>query len=111
MPRTVDHIVAAHQEAGQRRKTGRKVWDETINFTSFFQDEEMDLLEKRDKIVAAIKHSTWYKRCEEYDELWELVDEMEGFGHADTEDCFNYLLDTMYDIADLGEWRVWIKTF
>jgi hypothetical protein len=108
MPRTVDHIVAAHQLAAERRTSGRPVWDETVDVSDVWRDDALSFERRRDAIVAKLKASHWYQRdgADEGDELNEVV---WSLAEADDADCFDHHWDELYDLADYA--CIWIKTF
>ncbi|WP_306365372.1 hypothetical protein [Nocardia sp. CC227C] len=107
MPCTIDHIVATHQLAADRRRQGRPIWEETIDVSDVFHHGDMSFEEIRDAVVAKVKASRWYARDgRDYgDPLNEVV---EGLSEADDTRCFDYHLNELYDLADFA--RVWIKT-
>lgn len=84
----------------------RNEWKETVRLADVFHNEEMDFPERRDAIVARIKHTKWYQLAAREDaELFYVIDELADTEGADEFDCvWNYV----YDIAD-GD-RVWIAT-
>ncbi len=118
MPRTVDHIVEMHRLAADRRPEGKPVWAFTVEgvkdaLGAF--DDHGDFLRSRDEVVAAIKASAWYRQAGEFDDLWEVVDEMSDVGSPDIdwdddydeEQHFNACMDRIYDLADWD--RAWIS--
>ncbi|WP_043598935.1 hypothetical protein [Nocardia otitidiscaviarum] len=108
MPRTIDHIVATHQLAADRRRQGRPIWDETIDVSDVFHNEDMSFEEIRDVVVAKIKASRWYRKADPHDfnGVREITDD--HLAHADDVDEFDGWWDELYDLADYA--RVWIKT-
>ncbi|MFD6400753.1 hypothetical protein [Nocardia sp. NPDC060249] len=108
MPRTVDRIVATHQLAQERRRTGRPVWAEKIDLSDVFRDPAMTFIERRDAIVARLKQSRWFKDADphEFDGVHDIVDE--HLAEAENTDEWDAWWDELYDLADYA--RVWIGT-
>lgn len=118
MPRTVDHIVDMHNLAVSRRRQGKPVWAFTVEGVKpaleAFEDHG-DFIRARDEVVAAIKASEWYRRADEFGDLWDVVDELSDAGHPeidwgpgyDEEQHLNDCLDRIYDLADWD--RAWIS--
>ncbi|NKY60426.1 hypothetical protein [Nocardia flavorosea] len=106
MPRTVDHIVATHQLAAERRKAGKPIWDETIDVSRVWNDDDLSFEEKRDAIVAQFKRSRWFRDDDEFGRVREIVDE--EIAYAEDVDEFDGWWDELYDLADYD--RIWIKT-
>jgi hypothetical protein len=102
MPRTVDHIVATHQLAQQRRDAGLPIWDRKLNLSDVFHNDAMTFTESRDAIVRIIRASGWPDRNST---VYALLDEI---ADAETTDEFDAPWDLIYDEADAD--RVWIQT-
>lgn len=103
MPRTVDHIVATHRLAAERRKAGKPIWDETIDLTHVWDDDDLSFEEKRDAIVARLKTSRWFKNDPQPQAIVDVLAQTENV------DEFDGWFDELYDHADYA--RIWIKTF
>jgi hypothetical protein len=103
MPNTPDHKVAMHQLVRERRSQGKPVWEHKIRLGDVWQDEELDFEQRRNKIVARIRASAWFKGYGEFDDLPQIVEELSGIEDADG---FDEVWDSLYDIADYD--RVWI---
>ena len=106
MPRTVDHIVATHQLAQQRREAGQPVWDRKLNLADIFHNDALSFVESRDAIVRRIRISGWLDGRDEFDDLVELVND--HLAYAEDVKEFDELWDAVYDHADAD--RVWIQT-
>lgn len=108
MPRTVEHIVATHRLAAERRASGKPVWDETIDVSEVYRDESLTFEERRDRIVAILKRSRWYRNADphRFDGVHEIIDD--HLPYAETYAEFNGWWDELYDHADYD--RVWIRT-
>lgn len=80
-------------------------WKRRVNLAGIFHAEEMTFEERRDAIVDVIRHSTWFKVCEEGDDLPQFLEEL-----GDTEDAegFDVVMGAIYDVAD--DDRTWIVT-
>ena len=106
MPDTVEHRADMYQLAQERRKAGKPSWAHRINLRYVFHNDDLTFEQKRDTTVRRIRATTWFKDCDEYDELPQLVEEL-----SETEDVpgFDAVFDCIYDIADAD--RVWIATF
>lgn len=102
MKDTADHRVEMHKLASDRRKRGLPVWAETIDLSAFWHDESISFMEKRDRIVAAIKVSRWFVAAD--DDLQMCV---ENIADAASEDEFDDYWGELYDLADYA--RVWIE--
>ena len=118
MADTAEHRVHCHQLATARRAQGRPSWEGRLNLTDVFHNDALTLTQKRDAIVARIKHLAAYKRAADIvvnhmdsDDYWdaesivELVDEM---AVVETVKDFDAVWDAFYDWAD--EARIWIAT-
>lgn len=106
MNRNIEHIVATHRLAAERRAAGRPVWDYHINLSDVFHNEAMSFEERRDAIVARLRASRWFTDAEEGGELHQYVEELADTVDGDDFDC---PMDAIYDLADTD--RVWIATF
>lgn len=108
MPRSVEHIVAIHQLAAERRQQGRPVWAETLDVSDVFHDDELSFEERRDAIVAVLKASRWYRKADQhaFDGVVDIVND--HLAYAENADEFDAWWDELYDLADYD--RVWIKT-
>jgi hypothetical protein len=106
MPDTADHRADMHRLVTERRKAGKPVWAHKINLADVFHNDDLTFEQKRDAIVARIRATTWFKDCDEYDELPQYTEEL-----ADAPDvrAFDFVWSEIYDIADAD--RVWIATF
>jgi len=104
MPRTVDHIVATHDLARQHRAAGKPTWQHTLDIADIWQNDDLTLVELRDRIVTRIKTNRWYTTQDEGSDLHEAVDEL---GDITTPDDFDAVWDTIYDLADTD--RCWIR--
>lgn len=107
MPRDIDHIVATHQIAQERRSAGKPVWAHTLDLRDVYHSDEPTFTERRDAIVRRIKASRWYTNRDAagFDEFGELI---ENLAAADDQAEFNEYFDAVYDQADCD--RVWIQT-
>jgi len=112
---TVQHKVDMFNLANERRRAGLPSWAYTVRgFRAILADHGWTLIEKRDRLVACIKASRWYKEADEYGELWQVVDELTDVGHPDIdwdsgydhERHFNDCLGQIYDLADWD--RAWL---
>lgn len=127
MPRTVESIVACHQEARARRRAGRPIWDLELPVKSVLQDYEnpgeslkaehaAELCQRLHTLLTARIPPAWLecthpKFC--YD-LEDLLDEIKEAGQADyyspdrssPADQVDELLTGLYDWGD--KVRVWI---
>jgi hypothetical protein len=81
-----------------------KRWDHKLNVSDVFNNDDLTMEQKRDKIVARIKASAFYKP-DDY-ELDEIVDEL---SQVDDEDYFDLVWNAFYDWCDIDK-RVWIET-
>jgi hypothetical protein len=77
------------------------VWYLTIRLADVWNEPGLLFTETRDEIVRRIRASGW-----ENPELSVLLDEIEEAPDIST---FDYLWNTLYDLADHD--RVWIATF
>lgn len=105
MPRSVEHIVATHKLATERRKAGKPVWEYTVDISRPWNDDSLSYEEKRDQIVGILKRSRWYRDTDEYSDLHEVVDNL---ADAPDVDEFDGWWDQLYDLADYD--RAWIET-
>lgn len=105
MPDTAEHRADMHQLAQERRTAGLPVWDGKLRLADVFHNDNLTYEQKRDAIVARIRASAWFKRCDEYDDLPQFVEEL---ADTRTPDEFDGPWDCIYDIADAD--RVWIET-
>lgn len=125
MPRTIDHIVECHTLAVERRRSGKPVWDQTIDIGAILAEVREAYGDKPDntalnataKRIAALVRSkvpeTWLDMSSpDYDrDLEEFVEEFDDIGLMDTDDGytllehFNGWLDQFYDWADYK--RIW----
>lgn len=108
MPRTVDHIVAVHDLATERRRAGKPVWAHEIDLSGVFHNDEMTFTQRRDAIVARLMTSSWYRESDP--EVSGTVAEIirDQLAYAEDTDEFDAWWDELYDDADYD--RVWIKT-
>lgn len=122
MPATPEHKAEIHALARSRINAGKPVWAETLDLTGVPRLEGDDVYDDdkfrdyRDRVVARIKTSRWYKTKGTPDadpddgalgeNLWEVVENL-----GDTEDVDEWFdwFDRFYDLADYA--RVWVKTF
>jgi hypothetical protein len=86
----------------------RPAWDERLDVSDVFHNDDLTLEAKRDAIVDRIKRTRWYRRSDEYDTLREIVEELSEVEDVEGFDC---VWDALYDEADTGMWRVWVNTF
>lgn len=107
MPRDIEHIVATHQLAQQRRSAGKPVWTHTLDLRDVYHCDELGFVGRRDAIAQRIKASRWYQDRDAagFDEFGELIDDL---ARAEDQAEFNEYFDAVYDRADYD--RVWIKT-
>jgi hypothetical protein len=103
MPRTVDHIVATHHLAQERRDAGLPIWDRKLNVADVFRNDEMSFEERRDAVVARIRRSGWIETGN-----WNLSHLVDGLASAEAVEEFDGWWDEIYDEADAD--RVWIET-
>lgn len=101
MPRTIESMIDHAEEARRRINTGRAVWDEKIRAVRI---EGAPFEENRDRFVAALERSRWFRRQDYGDIVHELWDEIKD---AETVEHFDSCLDALYDEAD--DDRVWIE--
>lgn len=127
MPRTVESIVACHQEARARRRAGRPIWDASVPIKSLLQDcagagddisasQAAELCHRMHALLRARLPPTWLDVNDPNFSfsLDELMDELrdastDGFSNAEwgtPVEQINGLLDQLYDWADRH--RVWI---
>jgi hypothetical protein len=110
---SVEHKVAMFQVAQQRRRQGRPQWDYTVDGFKDILHDEADIMEKRDRLVALLRRSRWFKKTEDAN-LADVLDELADVGHPDIdwgegydpERHFNDCLTTIYDLADWD--RAWL---
>lgn len=109
MPRTIESIAANHQAVIARREAGQPAWDETIKIGHIWNDDTLTFTETRDRIVAALRNSRWYKNADpdDFDDVNEVID----FHLAEAPDAteFDCWWDDLYDLADRD--RIWIDRF
>ena len=107
MPRDIDHIVATHRLAQERRDAGLPIWDRTLDVSDLFHNNALTFTESRDAVVQRIKASPWYQNRDSagFDEFGEVV---EFLSSAEDTAEFDEYWDQIYDQADSD--RVWIKT-
>ena len=100
----VEHKVAVHRLAAERRAAGKPVWAHTIRLGHLFHDDELTFEQKRDGLIRLVKASSWFKSQGAASELHEAIEEL-----ADTEngDDFDVVMSAVYDMADYD--RVWIN--
>lgn len=103
MPRTVEHLVAIHDLAVERRKAGLPIWQHRVNVAHIWNSDLPLIPDKRDLIVKTLRASSWLKGCDEFDEPAEIVAELAEVADADE---FNQVWDALYDAADWD--RTWI---
>jgi hypothetical protein len=79
-------------------------WKYTVNLRDIWRNEAMPFEQRRDKIVARIRASAWYRNRAE-GILFDLVDEL-----ADAADipAFDQVWSAIYDEADAD--RAWLTT-
>ena len=82
-----------------------KPWTHQIDLSSIWRNDDLTFEEKRDQIVAEFRASPFIADGENGMELSILVDEL---AEMDTEEDFNYVWDTIYDMADFNKW-LWIN--
>lgn len=107
MPRDIEHIVATHQIARERRNAGQPVWAHTLDLRDVYHSDALGFVGRRDAIVRRIKASRWYQDRDAagFDEFGELVDDL---ARTEAQAEFNEFFDAVYDQADVD--RVWIQT-
>ncbi len=125
---SLEHRVACHQYASERKRAGRKPWDLRLTLGPLPEDGAPQ--EWAAIIARQLKASPWARRDlsitqDEWAEsgataepdflydtpLGQIVERLEGYaedGLPVTEDDINWELNEMYDYADLGPTRVWI---
>jgi hypothetical protein len=101
MTRSLDHLMATHDLANERRKAGRRIWDHHIHVVLTGAET---FEEKRDRWVAALKSSAWVAGLDEFDTVRDSVEEL---ADGDNADEFDFILSDIYDAADMD--RVWIN--
>lgn len=106
MPRSIDHIVATHEAATALRRAGKPIWQHKIDVADIWNSDLPLIPDKRDRIVAKLRASSWFTGCDEFDDLNEIVEEL---AEADTGHEFDRVWDALYDLADID--RVWIGIF
>ena len=105
MPRTIESILASHDEARSRRASGKPVWDsKVIGVRAIIQDDHLSVEQTAEAVADRIARSRWFRDAGDDDELRLAVDEL-----RDSEDAehFNLVMDAIYDLADAD--RVWIE--
>ena len=108
MSRSIEHMLHAHELAQARRRAGRRVWDEIIDVSAFFHNDE-PFLSNRDNIIAAVKRSKWWKRnAKPTLDNADFHDAILGLEQAIDADEFDQYWDELYNMADVD--RVWINT-
>lgn len=105
MARSVEHIVAMHQLAEERRKAGKPVWAYKVDLSEVFHNDDIPFEDKRGRIATTIKASNWYRDRADFSNLDEIAD---GLAFADDTEEFDGWFDELYDRADYD--RAWIKT-
>ncbi|WP_432263388.1 hypothetical protein [Cupriavidus sp. TMH.W2] len=121
MPRTVEHIVACHNIASDRRAAGKPIWDKSINIKEILHRDQRNESNQHVAAVAAeiaslIRSSVpseWLDIAkDDYDrELVEVVELLESVSAEGMEEGtlledFNDFLEQLYDWADYR--RVWL---
>lgn len=121
---SVEHKVAMHRLATERRSQGKPIWAETV--TGFrdaldaydHQNPDDNMIRAiRDELVTLLKASAWYRNAGQFSDLHDTVDELADVANIEvfspTEDPgyepirhFNSVLATVYDMADYD--RVWL---
>lgn len=109
VPDAADHRVAMHRLVQQRTKDGLPTWDQTVDVSSVWGtyggETEEGLEEFRDRVVAVLRDTRWYREHGPTSELHAVVEELSD---VDSVDYFNRVWEVVYDLADYD--RVWIKT-
>lgn len=105
MPRTIGHLVDCHRAAEALRAHGKPIWSHTIDVSAVFHDDDLNFMEKRDRIVDILRRSDWFDHEDEWSDLHEAID---NIADAEDVDVFDNWWDELYDLADYA--RVWIKT-
>lgn len=105
MPKTTDHLVAAHNAATARRAAGGKTWKWRIDVSDVFGNDTLDFEQRRDVIAARLAAHPWVKQAGPESDLAAFVEELADRENADE---FDFVWDAIYDIADLD--GVWIIT-
>lgn len=78
MPQTIDHKVEMFRLAQSRLAAGLPVWDRKISFKGVFGDESRTFTERRDRIVAILRASSWLAGRDMFDPLVCAVEGLEG---------------------------------
>jgi hypothetical protein len=105
MSDTAQHRAEMHTLAQERKRAGKPSWAYTLNLAAVFHNEAMTFGERRDRIVARIQASKWYKSKDVGDELRVLVADLDDALDAAQ---FDDVWDAICDEADAD--RVWIRT-
>lgn len=101
-----DQRVAAHRAAQQRRAQGLRSWAYNVDLSPVWLDEELTFEQRRDKVAAILRNSTWFKAVDGSDDSLRMaVEELEEAGE---EEMFDMVFDRIYDLADAD--RAWIRT-
>jgi len=80
-------------------------WKHRIDLSATWRNNDLSFEAKRDQIVAEFRSHPCITDGENGMDLSTLVDEL---SEMDTEADFNYVWDTIYDLADHGKW-LWIN--
>ncbi len=96
--KSVDVRVASSQAARTRTAAGKPSWGERIPASAVWRDETTTWDQKRDKFVDLVKKSKWYQGEDEFSDLRDAIEELED---APDEVEMKYILDGIYDLADV----------
>lgn len=94
-----------HRITADRRAAGRPLWDETVDLSDVFHNDDMTFLQIRDEVVRRLMLSNWYRSAEDCSKLRDIVG---GLAEVGDEADFDSLWSDLYDLADYD--RVWICT-
>lgn len=115
---TAEHRVAMHRLAQERRGRGLPAWAFTVHgFRDALADRDAaGLIATRDRIVALLRGSRWFKAgTDDHADLVEVLEELADVGNPDidwdgdydAEAHLNAMLEQIYDLADAE--RVWLE--
>lgn len=96
--KNVEARVAASQAARARIASGKPSWGERIPASAVWRDQTKTWDQKRDAFVGLVKKSKWYQGQEEFSDLRDTIEELE---YASDEAEMKYILEDVYDQADV----------
>ena len=84
-------------------------WMYHVDIRDIWKAPDLSLEKQRDLIVARLQSSKWYLDSIAEDPNCDLMYAVDELGETNEEDWFNWVWDTIYDIADAD--RCWINIF